>query len=85
MIEVRLRNNPKVSGHTASVAQESFTIIESNSGPSISVNYADVTRVKGHNLSTGAKIGIGLTSGSFRLCQSNDRSTVCSQFGDTLG
>ena len=41
----------------------SFVVANVKTGGATTVAYADVTRVKGHNLSSGAKVGIGIGIG----------------------
>jgi len=63
-IAVKLRDKTKLAGYVSEVKEDSFTITESGAGKTTVVPYPDVAQVKGHNLSTGAKIAIiGLSAG----------------------
>jgi hypothetical protein len=62
-VEVRLQNKTRLTGYIGEVKDDSFTIINSKTGTAATVTYSDVTTVKGHNLSTGAKIAIGIGIG----------------------
>lgn len=57
-IAVKLRDKTKLTGHVSAINEASFTIIESKTGKAKVVPYLEVAQVKGHNLSTGAKIAI---------------------------
>jgi hypothetical protein len=63
IVEVKLRDKTKLTGHIAEVSDASFVVSNPKLGSSTTVNYTDVTQVKGHNLSTGAKIAIGVAIG----------------------
>jgi hypothetical protein len=62
-VEVRLRDRTKLAGYISEVKDESFIITDSKTSATTTVAYGDVTQVKGHNLSTGAKIAIGVGIG----------------------
>ena len=59
-VSVRLRDKTKLAGYLREAAEDSFVVIEGSSGRAVSVAYADVAQVKGHNLSRGYKIAIGV-------------------------
>ena len=59
-VEVKLQDKTKLAGHISEVKDDSFIITDPKTNGTTTVAYTDVTRVKGHNLSTGAKIGIGI-------------------------
>jgi hypothetical protein len=62
-IAVKLRDKTKLVGYVSEIKEDSFTITEPGAGKATVVPYPDVTQVKGHNLSTGAKIAvIGLSA-----------------------
>ena len=63
-IEVRLRDNAKIAGYVSEAGSESFVITDPKTNTETRLEYGDVTQVKGHNLSTGAKIGIGIAIGA---------------------
>jgi hypothetical protein len=62
-VEIRLQNRTRLTGYVSEVKDDSFTISNSKTGTATTVAYSDVTAVKGHNLSTGAKIAIGIGIG----------------------
>lgn len=57
-IVLRLRDKTKLAGYVSAANEDSFTITEPGAGKATVVPYPDVAQVKGHNLSTGAKIAI---------------------------
>ena len=63
IVEVKLRDKTKLTGYVAEVSDAGFVVSNPKLGSSTTVAYADVTQVKGHNLSTGAKIAIGVAIG----------------------
>ena len=63
IVEVRLQDKTRLTGYISEANDESFVVANDETGSSVSVPYADVTKVKGNNLSTGAKIGIGIAIG----------------------
>lgn len=62
-VEVKLQDKTKLAGYVSEVKDESFILTDVKTSGTTSVAYADVTQVKGHNLSTGVKIGIGVGIG----------------------
>jgi len=63
-VEVKLQDKTKLMGFVSDVLDESFNITDPRTNVTTTVSYADITQVKGHNLSTGAKIGIGIAIGA---------------------
>ena len=59
-VEVELRDKTKLKGHISEVGDESFAVVDDKSGTATRVSYPQVKRVKGNNLSKGAKIAIGI-------------------------
>ena len=59
-VEVRLRDKTKLKGYIREAGAGSFVIVDSKTGAATAVAYPQVKQAKGHNLSTGAKIAIGL-------------------------
>ena len=59
-VEVKLRDNRKFNGYVSEAGDESFAIVDAKSLTSTTIPYPQVKHVKGHNLSTGAKIAIGV-------------------------
>ena len=59
-IKVRLRDKTKLEGYISAAGEETFTVIDAKTGVAAVVAYPQVKSVKGNNLSTGAKIAIGV-------------------------
>jgi preprotein translocase subunit SecF len=59
-VEVKLKDKTKLKGYVSEVGDEAFTVVDAKTGTSTRVAYPQVQKVKGHNLSTGAKVAIGL-------------------------
>ena len=59
-VEVKLRDKTKLKGYVAEAGDEGFSVVDAKTGTATRVTYGQVQKVKGHNLSTGAKIAIGL-------------------------
>lgn len=58
-VKIKLRDNTKLAGYISASDGERFTVIDAKTGASTTIAYPQVKSVKGHNLSTGAKIAIG--------------------------
>lgn len=58
-VKVGLRDGTKLEGYVAGADDSSFTVVSMKTGAATVVPYPQVGQVKGHNLSTGAKIAIG--------------------------
>jgi len=59
-VEVKLRDNTKLKGYVREAGPDSFVVVDAKSGAATEVPYPQVKQVKGNNLSTGAKIAIGV-------------------------
>ncbi len=59
-VKVKLRDKTKLEGYVSAVGEEDFTITDRKTGVATTVAYPQVKSVKGNNLSTGAKIAIGV-------------------------
>jgi len=59
-VKIKLRDKTKVAGYIRAADDDGFTVIDSKTGVATTIAYAQVKSVQGHNLSTGAKIAIGL-------------------------
>jgi hypothetical protein len=57
-VQVELRDKTKLGGYVSELGAESFAITN-KAGVATTVAYPQVGKVKGNNLSTGAKIAIG--------------------------
>jgi protein subunit release factor B len=58
-VTVKLRDKTKLAGYISEAREESFVVTDLRTSEATTVAYADVKKVKGHNLSTGAKVAIG--------------------------
>jgi hypothetical protein len=59
-IEVKLRDQRTLKGYIGEAGEEGFSVVDAKTGTATKVLYPQVQKVKGNNLSTGAKIAIGL-------------------------
>ena len=59
-IEVKLRDKTKLRGYVGEVRDDHFVVVNEQTGVPTTVIYPQVKQVKGNNLSTGAKIAIGV-------------------------
>ena len=59
-VKVKLRDQAKLEGYISEVGAETFTVINRKTGVATTVAYPQVKSVQGNNLSTGAKIAIGV-------------------------
>lgn len=59
-VKVKLRDKTKLAGYISAADGEGFTVIDSKTGMVTTVAYPQVKSVRGRNLSTGAKVAIGV-------------------------
>ena len=59
-VQVKLQDKTKLKGYVGEAGGKDFVIVEPKTGATTRVAYAQVKQVTGHNLSTGAKVAIGL-------------------------
>jgi hypothetical protein len=59
-IEVRLRNKTKLKGYVSEADDTHFAVVDERTGTATTVAYPQVQKVKGSNLSSGARIAIGI-------------------------
>ncbi|HYG81246.1 MAG TPA: hypothetical protein VD861_12700 [Pyrinomonadaceae bacterium] len=59
-VRVRLRDKTKAEGYVARAGEEGFVLVNAKTGAETEIAYSQVKQIKGNNLSTGAKIAIGL-------------------------
>jgi len=59
-VEVKLRDKTKLKGYVSEAGEDSFVIVNEKTGAVSNVTYSQVQQVKGNNLSTAAKIAIGV-------------------------
>jgi hypothetical protein len=62
-VKLELRDKARLEGYISEAGPESFVVVN-KAGVATTVAYPQVSRAKGHNLSTGAKIGIGIGIGA---------------------
>lgn len=59
LVALKLRDKSTLAGYVSEINDDSFAVTDVKTGTATSLVYENVTQVKGHNLSTGAKIAIG--------------------------
>jgi hypothetical protein len=59
-VRVLLNDKSKYHGYIAEVGEDFFVVADAKTGALASIGYSEVKGIKGNNLSTGAKIGIGV-------------------------
>ena len=59
-VKIKLQDKTKLAGYISAADSESFTVIDSKTGLATTIAYPQVKSVQGNNLSTGAKIAIGV-------------------------
>lgn len=59
-VEVKLQDRTKLKGYLSEVTGEHFVVTDAKTGAATRVLYPQVKQVKGQNLSSGARIAIGL-------------------------
>ncbi len=62
-IEVKLRDKTKLKGYISQVGADSFVITDPDTKAETNVPYPSVAKATGQNMSTGAKIVIGVLAG----------------------
>ena len=62
-VRVQLRDKTKLEGYLSATDADTFTVTD-NAGKSTTVPYPQVKKAQGNNLSTGAKIAIGVGIGA---------------------
>ena len=60
-VRVTLRDKTKLEGYITAADEEGFVVTNPKTKMATQVAYPKVKRVQGHNLSTGAKIAIGVS------------------------
>ena len=59
-VKVKLQDKTKLEGYISAADSESFIVTNQKTGMATKVTYPQVKSVQGNNLSTGAKIAIGV-------------------------
>ncbi len=60
IVKLELTDKSRLEGYISEAGAESFTVINPKNDRMSTVTYPQVGKIKGHNLSTGAKIAIGV-------------------------
>lgn len=63
-VELKLRDKTRLKGYVSEISENGFVVTDLKTGASNNVAYADVKQIKGNNMSTGAKIAIGIAIGA---------------------
>jgi hypothetical protein len=58
-VEVTLHDKTKLKGFVSEASDDSFVVVDTVTGMRHMIPYPQVKKVKGHNLSNGAKVAIG--------------------------
>ncbi len=59
-VKVKLRDQAKLEGYISDAGAETFSVTNRKTGVATTVAYPQVKSIRGNNLSTGAKIAIGV-------------------------
>lgn len=59
-VEVKRRDKTRLKGYISEISENEFVVTDVKTGASNKVAYAEVKQIKGNNMSTGAKIAIGV-------------------------
>ena len=59
-VRVVLYDKTKYHGYITEITEDHFVVADAKTGATAPIAYSEVRGIKGHNLSTGAKIGIGI-------------------------
>lgn len=59
-VQVKLKDGTKLKGYVSQISDDKFVVVDEKTGNATEVPYPNAKQVKGNNLSTGAKIAIGL-------------------------
>jgi hypothetical protein len=60
-VKIKLSDKTRLAGYISAADGEGFTVIDSKTRVATTIAYPQVRSVQGHNLSTGAKIAIGVS------------------------
>ena len=59
-VEVKLLDKTELKGYVREAGEDGFVLVDDKTGVATTVAYPQVGQVKGHNLTTGQKVLIGL-------------------------
>lgn len=62
-VQIKLRDKTKLKGYIKESNDDHFVLVNEKTGAATEVAYPQVKQVKGNNLSTGAKVAIGVGIG----------------------
>ena len=62
-VKIKLRDKTKLEGYISEAGEDEFSVTDTKTGATTVVAYSQVKQIKGNNLSTGAKIAIGVGIG----------------------
>src|SRR5687767_4244017 len=60
LVKLKLRDGTRLEGYVAAADEATFTVVNPKTGAATAVAYPQVRQAKGNNLSTGAKVAIGV-------------------------
>ena len=63
-VKIKLQDKTKLAGYISAADGDGFTVVDSKTGMATTITYPQVKSVQGNNLSTGAKIAIGVGIGA---------------------
>lgn len=66
-IKVKLRDKTKLSGYVSEIGEDSFTVIDKQTGNATQISYTQVKKASGKNHLNGRKILIGIGIAMFVL------------------
>lgn len=61
-IKVKLKDKSEISGYISEVGEDSFVVVDAETGRSNIVAYPQIAQAKGNNLSSNAKLAITLVA-----------------------
>ena len=59
-VKIKLKNRTEYAGFISEIGDGAFVLKNLKDGEATTIAYSDVAQVKGNNLSTGAKVAIGV-------------------------
>ncbi len=62
-IEVRLLDGRKIKGYIREISEDSFVVMDAETGAAATVDYPQVKKIKGRNQLTAAKVGLVIVKG----------------------
>jgi hypothetical protein len=59
-VKIKLEDGTKLEGYIGEANNENLVVMNARSGQAVRVAYPQIKQVKGHNISTGTRIAIGV-------------------------